>query len=394
MFQSLSSKLLILTVSFVMLAEVLMLRDETAPTITTSYDLRSTSWLELIVDAMSLIADGPNGVIEVTGEAIEGGGEYVAIMVDEINLYDAMLVYGQNILLLSIAISLITAMSLYVALLHWFLRPMERLTEKMVEFSETPEDASRIIVPSNRKDEIGTAEQQLQTMQREISQALVQKTHLANLGEAMTRINHDLRNILTTVQLVSGRLTKSQDPRVQSLSGTLMSGIDRAIALCTQTLTYGKTSQIVPRPILFELAPIADEIGNSLSLNPQSHIQFINQVASDFQLYADPDQIFRALLNLARNSAEAMEDTSGEIVISAQYQDGFDIIDLADTGPGLPETAKEKLFEPFQGSTRQGGTGLGLANVLEITAAHGGEVRLMQSEASGTIFCIALPHPD
>jgi len=315
-------------------------------------------------------------------------------MVDEINLYDAMLVYGQNILLLSIAISLITAMSLYVALLHWFLRPMERLTEKMVEFSETPEDASRIIVPSNRKDEIGTAEQQLQTMQREISQALVQKTHLANLGEAMTRINHDLRNILTTVQLVSGRLTKSQDPRVQSLSGTLMSGIDRAIALCTQTLTYGKTSQIVPRPILFELAPIADEIGNSLSLNPQSHIQFINQVASDFQLYADPDQIFRALLNLARNSAEAMEDTSGEIVISAQYQDGFDIIDLADTGPGLPETAKEKLFEPFQGSTRQGGTGLGLANVLEITAAHGGEVRLMQSEASGTIFCIALPHPD
>jgi len=74
MFQSLSSKLLILTVSFVMLAEVLMLRDETAPTITTSYDLRSTSWLELIVDAMSLIADGPNGVIEVTGEAIEGGG--------------------------------------------------------------------------------------------------------------------------------------------------------------------------------------------------------------------------------------------------------------------------------------------------------------------------------
>jgi signal transduction histidine kinase len=374
-------------------ARVLMLRDATAPTITTSYDLRNAGTIELIVDAMSLIADGPDGVIEVTGEAIEGGGEYVAIMVDESDLYDAMLIYGRNILLLSVVISLITAASLYVALLHWFLRPMERLTRKMVEFSETPEDPSRIIVPSDRKDEIGTAEHQLQTMQREISQALVQKTHLANLGEAMTRINHDLRNILTTVHLVSDRLIKSQDPRVQSLSGTLMSGIDRAIALCTQTLTYGKATRIVPRPILFELAPIADEIGQSLSLNQQSEIRFVNQVASDFQLYADPDQVFRALLNLARNSAEAMEDESGEIVISARYENGFDIIDLADTGPGLPEAAKEKLFEPFQGSTRQGGTGLGLANVLEIAAAHGGEVQLMQSATSGTVFCIALPHP-
>jgi signal transduction histidine kinase len=221
----------------------------------------------------------------------------------------------------------------------------------------------------------------------------VQKTHLASLGEAMTRINHDLRNILTTVHLVSDRLTKSPDPRVQRLSGTLMSGIDRAIDLCTQTLTYGKSADIVPRPILFELGPIADEIGHSLSLNQQSEIRFVNLVTPDHQLHADPDQIFRALLNLARNSAEALEDQDGEITISARLENDFDIIELSDTGPGLPESAKEKLFEPFQGSTRDGGTGLGLANVREITEAHGGEVRLMKSDETGAIFCIALPHP-
>ena len=73
-------------------------------------------------------------------------------------------------------------------------------------------------------------------------------------------------------------------------------------------------------------------------------------------------------------------------------ENDFDIIAVEDTGPGLPEKAMEFLFEPFQGSTRQGGTGLGLANVKEIIAAHGGEVRLEKSETTGTIFCLALPH--
>jgi signal transduction histidine kinase len=372
-------------------ARILMLRDETVPPITARYDLRHAGLIALTADAMSLIIFGPNGVIEVTGNAIEGGGEYVAIWIDEDMLYLAMVIYARNILFLSIIISIFTAVSLYVALSRLFLAPMEHLTAKMVEFSDSPEDASRIIVPSDRRDEIGTAERELESMQQEISQALVQKTRLASLGEAMTRINHDLRNILTTVHLVSDRLTKSPDPRVQSLSGALMTGIDRAIDLCTNTLSYGKAQNVVPRPILFELAPIADEIGNALSLNQNSEIRFINRVDSEYQLYADPDQIFRLLLNLARNSAEALEDEEGDILITARVDGEFDVLEVTDTGPGLSEEATAKLFTPFQGSTRQGGTGLGLANVMEITKAHGGEVKLIKSDETGTIFCIALP---
>ncbi|TDI62528.1 MAG: HAMP domain-containing histidine kinase [Alphaproteobacteria bacterium] len=372
-------------------ARVLMLRDETAPPIMARYDLRNAGFVALMADAMSLIFSGPNGVIEVTGYAIEGGGEYVAIMIDEDMLYFAMVIFARNVLFLSIIISIFTAISLYVALSRLFLQPMEHLTAKMVEFSASPEDASRIIVPSDRRDEIGTAERELEAMQQEISQALVQKTRLASLGEAMTRINHDLRNILTTVHLVSDRLIKSPDPRVQSLSGALMTGIDRAIDLCTTTLSYGKAQNVVPRPILFELGPIVDEIGHSLSLNQSSQVRFVNQVDPEYQLYADPDQIFRMLLNLARNAAEALEDEEGQIVVTAKVDNGFDIIEVADTGPGLPDKAKEYLFTPFQGSTRQGGTGLGLANVLEITKAHGGEVKLIKSDETGTIFCITLP---
>ena len=376
-------------------ARILMLRDETAPDITARYDMREIELFDLIGDALSLLFTGPDGVIEVTGWAMEGGGEYVSVMVDEINLYGDMVIYSRNILILSIAISFITALSLYVALTRIFLEPMENLTHKMVEFSEQPEDVSRIIAPSDRRDEIGTAEHQLKNMQEEIHQALVQKNRLASLGEAVAKINHDLRNILTTVHLVSDRLSLSDDPRVQNLSGALMSGINRAIDLCTETLAYGKPTNIVPRPILFELEPIVSEVGNALSLTPFTAIRFVNRVPRDLQLNADPDQIFRSLLNLARNSVEAFDDhdiTSGTITIDARHDGEFDLIDIADTGPGLPETAKENLFKPFKASTREGGTGLGLANVRETAEAHGGEVRLMASGPSGTTFCIALPH--
>jgi signal transduction histidine kinase len=374
-------------------SRILMLGKEAPEPTAASYDLRSGTFGGLMADALTLIFRGPEGTIEVTGAAVLEGGEYVSILVDEAFLYNDLTDYARTLLLMSIAITIATAISLYFAMAYLFIRPMENLTQKMVEFSQKPEDISRIIKPSDRNDEIGTAEHELKVMQEEISQALVQKTRLANLGQAMARINHDLRNILTTVHLVSGRLSQSDDPRVQNLSGTLMSGIERAIDMCTQTLSYGKPQNIIPRPILFELGPIADEVGNSLSLNEGSDIRFINRVPHDFQLYADPDQIFRALTNLARNAYEAMEDEGeGTITISLAMENDFDVVIVEDTGPGLPEKAREFLFEPFQGSTRQGGTGLGLANVKEVIAAHGGEVRLEKSESTGTIFCLALPH--
>ena len=174
-----------------------------------------------------------------------------------------------------------------------------------------------------------------------------------------------------------------------------MTGIDRAIDLCTQTLAYGKATSVVVRPIVFEFAPIAEEIGRSLGIGDRTDIRFTNQVGADFQLFADPDQIYRACLNLARNAVEAIEDDEeeGAIILSAWHDAGQDIIHVADTGPGMPPEARDKLFKPFQGSTRKGGTGLGLPNVLEIASAHGGEVTLVKSDSTGTIFAISLPHP-
>ncbi len=133
-----------------------------------------------------------------------------------------MVRYGLNIVYLSIMISLITAALVYFAISALLVRPMMRISRNMLHFGEHPEDPSRIITPSGRFDEIGTAERELETMQRQLTQALNQKNRLAQLGLAVSKISHDLRNMLSNAQLISDRLTAIPDPTVQQFAPKLI----------------------------------------------------------------------------------------------------------------------------------------------------------------------------
>src|SRR5690606_38469618 len=132
----------------------------------------------------------------VVGQPVGMTGDVVDIVLPEAPLKAAMLKYGLNILLLSIIISVIAASLIYFALNGLLVQPMMRITSNMLNFSQNPEDASRIILPSQRDDEIGTAERELSHMQSELSHLLLQKNRLAQLGLAVSKINHDLRNML------------------------------------------------------------------------------------------------------------------------------------------------------------------------------------------------------
>ncbi len=125
-----------------------------------------------------------------------------------------------------------TAALVYLSLQWLLVRPMRRMTASMTRFREDPEDASRMIVPSGRADEIGLAESELAVMQETVRQALGQRARLAALGTAVTKINHDLRNILSTARLVTDGLTASAAPEVRRLAPRLIDAIDRAVALC------------------------------------------------------------------------------------------------------------------------------------------------------------------
>jgi signal transduction histidine kinase len=303
-----------------------------------------------------------------------------------------MIKYGLDILGLSILISIITAALVYLSLDALLVKPMTKLTWNIVRFSERPEDPSRVISPSNRRDEIGTAERELSAMQHELSETLSQKTRLAALGLAVSKISHDLRNMLSSAQLLSDRLSTVKDPTVQRLVPKLLASLDRAIRLCARTLDFGQAQEMPPRRKRFPLAPLVSEVGDSLGLPRPNLIDWKIEISQELEVDADRDQLFRVLSNLCRNAVQALEsgNNPGEIAVTARREGAVTIIEVADTGPGVPEKARANLFKAFQSVARKGGTGLGLAIAQELVHAHGGQIALVGKEGGAT-FRVTIP---
>ncbi len=372
----------------------LILQSDMPGAIASHYDLREASWTDLTWDALKVFFAPSGEFIRVVGQPGFGAGEFIEIVVEQDPLKAAMVRFGLSILGLSIIISVITAALVYLALNLMLVRPMMQITRSMVRFSENPEDPTRVIVPSDRKDEIGTAERELSHMQNELSGMLQQKNRLAALGLAVSKINHDLRNILSSAQLISDRLGGVQDPLVQRMAPKLVNSLDRAIRLCTDTLKFGRAKEAAPERDIHQLKPLVEEVGESLGLSDTSAFNWRIDMPNNLEVDADRDQLYRILSNLCRNALQAVETQYGgsnpEILVAASRTGAVVAIEVHDTGPGVAEKARAHLFEPFQGSARKGGTGLGLAIAAELVQAHGGEI-VLGEERVGTTFRITMP---
>jgi hypothetical protein len=368
---------------------------EIPPSVDQEIDMRSVSWYRATIYAFDTLFSRDNEVIRAVGPA-PMGGEFVEIVVDEVPLRRAMVRFSINILLISLLISGITAMLVFFYLNYMFVRPLRRITANMIAFHESPEDPSRVIELSGRQDEIGTAERELGEMQRDLAQMLQQKTRLASLGLAVSKINHDLRNLLTTAQLFSDRLSSLPDPRVQRFAPKLMRALERAIAFCESTLSYGRAQEMPPERRMIALDPLVEEVRETLGLGPQTPVRFITAVERGMMVDADPDQLFRILLNLARNAVQALDSRAADdpgrdqVRITGRREGAVAVIEVSDTGPGISDQARAHLFEAFQGSTHAGGTGLGLAISAELVRAHGGDIRLVDGTIGAT-FRVTIP---
>ena len=328
----------------------------------------------------------------------EAGDVQVEIVIREAPLREAMWTYARNIGLLSIAISLITAVLVYVSLNWLFVRPMRRLDAAMARFARAPEEASNIVRPSGRRDELGRAERQLSDMQAEIRAMLGERRRLAELGLAVSKINHDLRNLLASAQLLSDRLASVPDPTVQRLAPRMIHAIDRAVSFCEATLGYGRIGTREPERRLVDLKRLAEDAGEFAGLAGEGGPVLRLSVAPGTMIHADPDQLFRVLLNLLRNARQAMEPTDrpdgGHAVeIAHAREDGTAVITISDTGPGIPEALRARLFEPFHAAGGKGSAGLGLAIAADLVRAHGGAIALAATGPEGTRFEIRLPDP-
>jgi signal transduction histidine kinase len=358
-------------------------------------DMRTMTVWSAIVDSIEVMLETGNQTIRVIGPA-PGGAQFIETVIDEAPLRASMYRFSRNLFWLSLLISVLTAALVYLALHYLFVRPMRRLTANLVGFHANPESSARIIVPSQRGDEIGVAERELSDMQRDLVSMLHQKSRLAALGLAVSKINHDLRNLLASSQLLSDQLASVPDPRVQRFAPKLMRSLERAIAFCQSTLSYGRAQEAAPDRRMILVEPVVIEVRESAGLASDASITWISAIERGLTIDADPDQLFRVLLNLVRNAAQALEGrprsdvAAQQIRITGRREGTVAIVEVSDTGPGVPVKARDHLFEAFQTSGRTGGSGLGLAIAAELVRAHGGEINLVEGTIGAT-FRIAIP---
>lgn len=359
-----------------------------------TYDLRSvTSW-GLIHDALYDLWTPEDRIIRVIGNPVQQAGLLIEVTMDTAPMRREMIDYGLRILVMSAVLSIFTAMLLFFAVRRFLVGPIRGVVGAMKSYAEAPEDARRIIEPTAGVTELREAEQALATMQQQLTGALKQKERLAQLGGAVARVNHDLRNILTTAQLFTDRMEQSDDPVVKRTVPKLIGSISRAVNLCESTLAFGKAEEPPPSLTRFPLARIVNDIVDSERLAAGEHdISFAEDVPGAMVVRADSEQIYRVIGNLVRNARQAIVASGkpGEISVRATETDGeWDIV-IADTGPGLPPRAREHLFQPFQGGVRKEGFGLGLAIAAELVRGHGGRLELLETGETGTSFAIRLP---
>ncbi|KIC24878.1 MULTISPECIES: sensor histidine kinase [unclassified Leisingera] len=375
----------------------LMLASPIPREITGTYDLRMAGAMTLIRDAVMRLARPENEIIRVIGAPVREAGLLIEVTMETAPLRTAMIDYGVRILILSAVISVFTAVLLFIAVRIVLVKPIKGVVGYMQRYAAAPEDARGIIHPSSSVVELREAEEALMQLQTELTQALKQRERLAQLGGAVAKVSHDLRNILTSAQLFTDRIEMSEDPLVRRLAPKLVNSITRAVSLCEGTLAFGKAEEPSPTFGVVCLHEITADIAESELLAADSgNVEIINAVAKPMMLRADPEQLFRIVLNLVRNARQAIAASGkpGRITVDAREEDEAWYITVADTGPGLPKKAQDNLFTPFQGGIRKGGTGLGLAIAGELARGHGGSVKLTQTGPEGTVFEICLPKGD
>jgi len=321
-------------------------------------------------------------------------GDFIEIVTTDVRLQKALLAYLLRISAIAVIVAVVVGGLIYFLLNALFVQPMQRITQSMERFRVDPDDPLARAHLSGRRDEIGRAEAELDRMQADLRAALNSRARLAALGEAVAKINHDLRNMLTSAQIASERLAQSGDPKVAQALPRLERALDRAIKLASDVLAYGRSEEAAPSLAQVHLADAVADAAEDAGLAHHG-VRLVSKVGARARVLADPEQLNRILVNLLRNAREAIVAKSaghGRVDITFERREADSLVRIADNGPGVPERVRERLFQPFSGTTRQGGAGLGLAISRELAQGHGGDLVLASTGPEGTVFELTLPN--
>ena len=358
-------------------------------------DLRDVAPAAWLAAPFQTLFGGGGRTVRVRAEPRFISAQFIEVVAPDAELRRELLNYLWRMVLIVALVATLAGGLVYLSLNLFLVRPMQRITYAMERFRAAPDDAEARVVLSGRRDEIGRAETELDRMQADLRVALNSRARLAALGEAVAKINHDLKNMLTSAQIASERLAALKDPKVSQALPRLERALDRAVKLASGVLAYGKTQEAAPEPRPVRLAAAVEAAAEEARL-AEGRIALKSGIGPAEQVSADPDQLHRILANLRRNAREAIEHqerrrTAGRITVTLARTGDASLVRVTDNGPGVPERVRERLFQPFAGSGRPDGAGLGLAIARELAQGHGGDLILAATGSKGSTFELRLP---
>jgi signal transduction histidine kinase len=236
-----------------------------------------------------------------------------------------------------------------------------------------------------------TSSQRLRQMNTQYINQILLQAKLSLIGQMAGSIIHDFKNPITVIQMQAEMLMcKRNDKEIRTVCTSIIQNVDRMTSMANDLMDFahGKTTvdahPTKPGPWIADLAEMLKPMLES------NHVSFQQELLTDLSLTIDVHKMTRVLYNLATNAIQAMP-SGGSLTIRIEHQDDEFHIDIVDTGPGIPEQIRDRLFDMFVTYGKANGTGLGTAIAKKTVEEHGGKISFITRSGIGTTFHIQLP---
>ncbi|MFP2934351.1 sensor histidine kinase, partial [Pyxidicoccus sp. 3LG] len=289
------------------------------------------------------------------------------------------------------------AVLLGVLVSRWMTRPVEALTEGARRVAEGALDAQVAVEASGEVGELVRTFNRMTGELKATTERLVASERIAAWQEVARRLAHEIKNPLTPIRMSLETLLAAQDARhprfpdmFKESAGVVLEEVDRLRRIVDEFSRFAR----MPKP---QLAPVdLGELAQSvlaLYATPPEGIQLLPALQTGVVARVDRDQLTQVLVNLVKNAEEAMKDKGGALRVRVKGTEADAIIEVEDSGPGIPPEHRARIFEPYF-TTKDGGTGLGLAIAARILQEHGGKLDVGGEPGQGARFSVVLPRAE
>jgi signal transduction histidine kinase len=324
------------------------------------------------------------------------GGKKSSVRLSVLKSYDQATAFldSLNRLLLALGLAAVVGGSALVFFIsHTFTRPLANLVEGVRALEKGDFTYALDASGGDEAAEVTGAFNRMRSSLRTTQQELLEAERLATIGRMASSISHDLRHSLAAIVanaefLCESRLSSDQR---EELYQEIRAAVNQMTDLIDSLLEFSRTRESL-RPTYGNVRDSVGRVVQTIRLHPEFHqIGITVSQEGNSSGWFDAKKLERAFYNLLLNACEAVVPEAGRVEVSLmEVRSGVEIR-VSDTGRGIPELIRGRLFEPFVSHGKENGTGLGLTVVQKIVQDHGGDVAVEKTSPAGTVFRLLLP---